>query len=85
MHAPSAAPLSSVDWCALDPLRMGAASGSEWFVWDLTSSVDPLRARVGHGHSAQHFQWSRTQSNVFATAGSSDLKIWDQHRYEVGE
>eukprot|EP00007_Cunea_sp_BSH-02190019_P002296 CAMPEP_0174230978 /NCGR_PEP_ID=MMETSP0417-20130205/1610_1 /TAXON_ID=242541 /ORGANISM="Mayorella sp, Strain BSH-02190019" /LENGTH=355 /DNA_ID=CAMNT_0015308761 /DNA_START=156 /DNA_END=1219 /DNA_ORIENTATION=- len=83
MHAPSTAPLSSVDWCVLDSLRVGAASGSEWFVWDLSSSSDPLQARVGHGHSAQHFRWSNTHANVFATAGSSNLKVWDQHRYEM--
>jgi len=32
------APLTSADWCLANTIKVGAAAGNDWLVWDITRS-----------------------------------------------
>lgn len=31
-------PIASADWCFSNPIKVGAVSGNDWLIWDITRS-----------------------------------------------
>jgi WD40 repeat protein len=62
---------------------IGAAAGTEVFIWDRRQSIQPVSGNVAHHiGGCFSFQWAPTQTrtnpgNLFATTGHDQVKIWD--------
>uniref|UniRef100_A0AAQ4PXS7 Nucleoporin Nup37 n=1 Tax=Gasterosteus aculeatus aculeatus TaxID=481459 RepID=A0AAQ4PXS7_GASAC len=62
-------PLLSADWCLTNTIKVGAAAGNDWLIWDITRSSYPQEKRPAHVDKARLFKWSRANENLFATTG----------------
>uniref|UniRef100_A0A3P9HGS1 Nucleoporin Nup37 n=1 Tax=Oryzias latipes TaxID=8090 RepID=A0A3P9HGS1_ORYLA len=62
-------PIASADWCFSNPIKVGAVSGNDWLIWDITRSSYPQEKRPAHRDKAHLFRWSRANDNLFATTG----------------
>ncbi|XP_069760511.1 nucleoporin Nup37 [Narcine bancroftii] len=62
-------PLMSADWCLGNTIKVGAAVGNDWLIWDITRSSYPQEKRPSHLDGARRFRWSKTNENLFATTG----------------
>ncbi|XP_028305804.1 nucleoporin Nup37 isoform X2 [Gouania willdenowi] len=61
--------LSFADWCFPNPIKVGAVSGNDWLIWDVTRSSYAQEKRPAHMDKARLFKWSRANENLFATTG----------------
>ncbi|TNN25329.1 Nucleoporin Nup37 [Liparis tanakae] len=50
------APLTSADWCFANTIKVGAAAGNDWLVWDITRSSYPQEKRPAHRDKARLFK-----------------------------
>ncbi|XP_031687510.1 nucleoporin Nup37 isoform X2 [Oncorhynchus kisutch] len=62
-------PLMSADWCLSNTIKVGAVTGSDWVIWDITRSSYPQEKRPAHVERAGNFRWSRVNENLFSTTG----------------
>ncbi|XP_038851560.1 nucleoporin Nup37-like isoform X2 [Salvelinus namaycush] len=62
-------PLMSADWCLTNTIKVGAVTGSDWVIWDITRSSYPQEKRPAHVERAGNFRWSRVNENLFSTTG----------------
>lgn len=54
-----------------------------WHIWDLTQGGTlPLRSSIAHSDTAHRFRWCRLRRNAFATAGQTDVRLWDLTRIQ---
>uniref|UniRef100_A0A8C7TJH1 Nucleoporin 37 n=1 Tax=Oncorhynchus mykiss TaxID=8022 RepID=A0A8C7TJH1_ONCMY len=63
-------PLMSADWCLANTIKVGAVTGSDWVIWDITRSSYPQEKRPAH-----------VERNLLSTTGcpgkiSSELCVW---------
>ncbi|XP_030643041.1 nucleoporin Nup37 [Chanos chanos] len=62
-------PLLSADWCLSNTVKVGAVTGTDWVIWDITRSSYPQERRPAHVDKARLFRWSRANENLFSTMG----------------
>nr|XP_002123661.1 nucleoporin Nup37 [Ciona intestinalis] len=69
--------LTAADWCPINPMKVGAAVGTEWVLWDSTKSSLSEDTRQCHVGGSIMFRWSRQNEDVFLTQGrpKHSLKI----------
>ncbi|KAI8791788.1 nucleoporin Nup37 [Biomphalaria glabrata] len=72
-------PLLSADWSRHNNLLVGAVSGSEWMVFNISLSSLPIERRQAHNEGAINFQWSRCHELLLATCGrpGHQLKVFN--------
>ncbi|GFO12359.1 nucleoporin nup37 [Plakobranchus ocellatus] len=78
-------PLLSADWSRHNNLLVGAVSGSDWLVFDVSSSSLPIERRPAHAEGARLFRWSRCHESLVATCGrpGRQLKVFNtRHQQE---
>uniref|UniRef100_A0A3Q2E918 Nucleoporin Nup37 n=1 Tax=Cyprinodon variegatus TaxID=28743 RepID=A0A3Q2E918_CYPVA len=50
-------PLMSADWCLTNTIKVGAAVGTDWLIWDITRSSYPQEKRPAHKDKARLFRY----------------------------
>ncbi|RUS90847.1 hypothetical protein EGW08_001354 [Elysia chlorotica] len=78
-------PLLSADWSRHSNLLVGAVCGSDWLVFDVSSSSLPIERRQAHAEGARLFRWSRCHESLVATCGrpGRQLKVFNtRHQQE---
>lgn len=78
-------PLLSADWSRHNNLLVGAVCGTDWLVFDVSSSSLPIERRQAHAEGARLFRWSRCHESLVATCGrpGQQLKVFNtRHQQE---
>lgn len=61
--------LMSCDWSVLNPMKIGAVVGKQWFIWDIQKGSLPELSGTAHHGSSQEFKWSNVHDGIFSTRG----------------
>ncbi|XP_061169212.1 nucleoporin Nup37-like isoform X1 [Saccostrea echinata] len=78
-------PLMGIDWCREDEDIIGAVAGTEWLVFQLSRSSQPLERRQAHTDGVRDIKWCKSQPNLLATSGrpGRQIKVFNTRHHQV--
>lgn len=69
-------PLMEADWSVgNNGLLIGATSGTDWFMFDVSVSSRPVERRQIHVQGTRHFRWAKCHDSLVATVGRPGRQI----------
>ena len=61
--------LSSCDWSVVNPRKVGAIIGKNWYVWDTSKGSLPQLSAPAHSDGGKEFRWCNVSKEIFSTRG----------------
>jgi len=61
--------LTSCDWSLVNPSKIGATIGKNFYVWDTEKGSLPQVSAPAHNEGAQTFRWCNVSEEIFSTHG----------------
>ena len=79
------APLMSADWSFTNEDFVAAVAGTEWLIFQLSRSSQPLERRQAHTEGCRDIKWARNQSTLLATSGrpGRQIKVFSTRHHQV--
>jgi len=78
--------MMSCDWSILNPVKIGAVIGKQWFVWNIQKGSLPESSGTAHHGSSQEFKWSNIHDGIFSTRGrgpDNQFHLYFEHGDQV--
>nr|XP_022293867.1 nucleoporin Nup37-like [Crassostrea virginica] len=78
-------PLMGIDWCKSDEDIIGAVAGTEWMVFQLSRSSQPLERRQAHVDGVRDIKWCKCNPSLLATSGrpGRQIKVFSTKHYQI--
>lgn len=78
-------PLMAIDLCNSDEDIIGAVAGTEWMVFQLSRSSQPLEKRQAHTDGVQDIKWCKSNPNLLATSGrpGRQIKVFSTRHHQM--
>lgn len=79
------APLMSADWSFTNEDFVAAVAGTEWLIFQISRSSQPLERRQAHTEGCRDIKWARNQSTLLATSGrpGRQIKVFSTRHHQV--
>ncbi|XP_063403553.1 nucleoporin Nup37-like [Mytilus trossulus] len=79
------APLMSADWSYMNEDFVVAACGTEWLIFQMSRSSQPLERRQAHTEGCKHVKWARNQQTLLATSGrpGRQIKVFSTRHHQM--
>jgi len=61
--------LTSCDWSLVNPSKIGATIGKNWYIWDTAKGSLPQACGLAHNEGGQAFKWCNASEEIFSTHG----------------
>jgi nuclear pore complex protein Nup37 len=72
--------MMNADWCPSNNTLVGAVSGENWHIWDISASSQPVQSGLAHQAMASQFRWCQQGESLFSTTTSLGKEFKVHHR-----